>query len=92
MRKHKNLCFKFIFSIFSFYCVWNIIFTQVEIKKQTKQLQAIKKQYQNQIDLNEEYENIIKLETNDEYIKRVAREKLDFISQDERVFIDISSK
>ncbi|MBP0979083.1 MAG: septum formation initiator family protein [Oscillospiraceae bacterium] len=92
MKKNKKSYFNFIFFIFCFYCIWNIVFTQVEIKKQTKQLEIAKQKYQDQIDTNEEYKNIIELETNDEYIKRVAREKLDFISQDERVFIDISSK
>ena len=41
---------------------------------------------------NEEYKNIVMKESDDEYIKRIARDKLGFVSPNDRVFIDISSK
>ena len=93
-KKHnkKNHFIKFIFSIISFYCIWNIIFTQAQISKQTKILDQIKKDYYDQLDMNDEYKDLLSLESNDNYIKRIAREKLDFISPVDRVFVDISSK
>lgn len=92
MKKNKNIWGKLIFFVFSFYCVWNVVFAQIEIKNQKEKLENIKQKYQDQMDINKEYKNIIRLETNDEYIKRVAREKLDFVTQDERIFVDISAK
>ena len=95
-RKNKNnkkkAYVKFFVLIISVYCVWNIIFTQAEISKKSKELEDIKEKYMTQLNDNNEYQNIISLESNEEYIKRIAREKLDFISQDDRVFIDISAR
>lgn len=95
-RKNKNnkkkASVKFFVLIISVYCAWNIIFTQAEISKKSRELEDIKEKYMTQLNDNNEYQNIISLESNEEYIKRVAREKLDYISSDDRVFIDISAK
>lgn len=83
---------KIIFAIISCYCIWNILFTQIEIKKQTKILNQIKEKYAHEINNNDEYEELLSLESDEGYIKRIARETLDFINPTDRVFIDISSK
>ena len=88
----KKASVKFFVLIISVYCAWNIIFTQAEISKKSRELKDIKEKYMTQLNDNNEYQNIISLESNEEYIKRVAREKLDYISSDDRVFIDISAK
>ena len=41
---------------------------------------------------NAEIEAILNNEDNDEYIARIARDKLGYVSPGERVFVDISSK
>ncbi len=91
-KKKRRSYLKYFVLFFCIYCTWNIISTQVAIKRQSAVLEAVKIKCNNQLSDNEEYMNIVKLESNEQYIKRVAREKLGFIEPDERVFIDISSK
>lgn len=91
-HKPRHFKLKLFISLISIYCIWNIISTQVEINNKSYQLEDIKNRCSFQASQNNEYKNILLFEIDNDYINRVAREKLGFISQDDRVFIDISSK
>ena len=90
-KKRKNI-FKLLIFVFCFYCTWNIVSTQVKIKNQMIVLEQVKNKCDEQQRENDESISMIKLESDEQHIKRMARDRLGFVAQDERVFVDISSK
>lgn len=74
------------FAYFSF----SLVIMQVDISNRKETLDDSKKELQDQKYLNKEIESILDLGNSNEYIIRIAREKLGFVFPDERVFIDIN--
>ena len=58
-------------------------------KEEQAQLQA---QVEEQALRNAETKALVESDNSDEYVARIAREKLGYVSPGERVFVDISSK
>ncbi|MEG2086838.1 MAG: septum formation initiator family protein [Angelakisella sp.] len=62
--------------------------TQADVENMEQQLQSINQQVEHQRLVNKDLE--LSLRSSDEYLKRTAREKLDYAHPEERVFIDAS--
>ena len=90
--KKSDKKFKIVVLLASIYCIFGIITTQVEIKEQTRKLNSLQEKCNQKISDNEDCKNLIDKETDDEYIKRIVREKLGFVAPNDRVFMDISAK
>ncbi len=74
-------------------CVYftaSIITCRIELFKENRVLEDIRNKIEIQQLENDELERIINSEDNDEYIERIAREKLGYAGVDERVFVDLA--
>lgn len=75
---------------FSCYIVFVMIGLQVEISNRREELETIKNKTEIQRIANKETERLLTMGQDDEYVERIARERLGFTYPDERVLIDIS--
>lgn len=92
-KKNNSKCFVTIFTVVvSLYSIYNIGITQLEIKSRKHQLDIIKQKCKKLADYNKEYERIIAAESDQQYIRRISKEKFGLVGPDDRIFIDISSK
>ncbi len=90
--KSKKHFIKILTIVISLYSIYNITTTQLEIKNKKHQLDIIKEKCEILADYNNEYKHIISIESDQQYIKRISKEKFGLVDQNDRVFIDISSK
>ncbi len=93
-RKKKakvNKSFLLRLAVFGFiiYAIAGFVSLQMTIFDKNQQLELLKTEIANKKQQNINYERIISQSDNDEYIKRLAREKLGFSYSDERVFVDV---
>ncbi|MEG1778895.1 MAG: septum formation initiator family protein [Oscillospiraceae bacterium] len=63
---------------------------QLKIASQQVQLAQIQEKIKVQTVQNKEIERLIEMGSDEEYIKRIAMEKLGFAYSDEKIYIDIS--
>ncbi len=83
---------KLLFCAMLFVClyfVYTIASTQIEIYKQKLQLAEVDRQIEQQQLENDELSRVAD-GGEEEYIERIAREKLGYAAADERVFVDIA--
>ncbi len=67
-----------------------IITTQIEINSKEKQLFNVQGQVLSQQIENDELQRALDTDSEEEYIERVAREKLGYSLPDERIYVDMS--
>ena len=91
-KKRVGLATKMIVTVFAVYAAFTLVSLQIQIGAKREEQQALQKQIEEQGLRNAEIEALLNSEENDEYIARIARDKLGYISPGERVFVDISSK
>lgn len=89
-RVKKVKILKFALVAFFLYFCFSFAIMQIDISNRKESLSASQKELKQQQYLNKEIESILDLGNSDEYIMRIAREKLGFVFPDERVFIDIN--
>ena len=87
-RIRKLLCL--VLAAICLYFVYNIIVIRVNLSKEKQSLDIIEKQIYEQRLLNEELERIVYSDGENDYVERIAREKLGYAAIDERIFVDIS--
>ena len=94
MRRKKlvGLATKIFVAIFAVYAAFTLVSLQIQISAKREEQAALRAQIEEQTLRNAEIEAILNNEDNDEYIARIARDKLGYVSPGERVFVDISSK
>ena len=88
IRVRKVLCL--VLAAFCLYFVYNIISIRVNLKREQQALEILDKQLFEQRLLNEELERIVYSDGENDYVERIAREKLGYAAIDERIFVDIS--
>ena len=91
--------FKQIFnikSIFAFIVIStlsvSLINSQFELMTKRQELDALEKQETRLIMENKDASRLLNSETDEEYIERIARERLGYGSPDEKVFMDIQGE
>ncbi len=67
-------------------------FTLLQIAEKKEEQALLQAQIEEQELRNAEIKALLESENSDDYVARIAREKLGYISPGERVFVDISSK
>lgn len=87
-----GLATKIFVTVFAVYAAFTLVSLQIQISAKREEQQALQKQIEEQSLRNAEIEALLDSEENDEYIARIARDKLGYISPGERVFVDVSSK
>lgn len=75
---------------FSCYIVFVMVGLQVEIADRKQELDDIKNKTEVQRIANKETERLLTMRHDEDYVERIARERLGFSYPDERVLIDIS--
>ena len=92
--KQKPQKFSFILSIglllLAGYFVISLINVNMQINDRKKEAQELDAQYEAQLAENEEINKVIDGGDKEEYIERIAREKLGYVMPGERVYYNIT--
>jgi len=67
-----------------------LIDLQVTLASRKQELAELQQQYEEKRIANKELELQLQQGMDEEYVERIAREKLDYVAPDEKVYIDIS--
>ena len=70
------------------YIAFTLVGMQLEVTAKRRELIALQQNIETQKLLNAELERLLALENNEEYIERIARDKLGFAYPDEQIYID----
>ena len=77
---------------FAVYAAFTLVSLQLQIAEKKEEQALLQAQIEEQELRNAEIKALLESENSDDYVARIAREKLGYISPGERVFVDISSK
>ena len=67
----------------------SMVFITNSYREKNQEIQQVQQQIYEQTVLNQEYQEMIDQGVDDEYIQKLAREKLGLVYPDERVYIDM---
>ncbi len=71
--------------------VVTVVRLQIDIRQREKELDTINESITSQQQENEKIEKSLEEENEDEYMERIAREKLGYVMPDERVYVDAAA-
>lgn len=86
----KNFILRLCIFAFVAYAALLLVDMQITLSERKQDLDALQVQLEAQRLANKELERQLIQGVDEEYIERVAREKLEFVAPGERVFIDVS--
>lgn len=89
-KRKAHFLLKSFALLFVFYFVIQFIVIASQIREKKQELAELQAQVDEQQLANDELQNMLDSGLTDEYIERIARDKLGLAYQGERVFIDIS--
>lgn len=94
MKKKKKIgtLTKCFIACFAVYASFTLVSLQMQISEKKAEQNQLSAQKEEQSLRNAEIRALLESPESDEYVARIAREKLGYISPGERVFVDISSK
>lgn len=90
VKVQKSLIARIALIAFGAYLAYSLISFQVDIAKKRTTLDEVKQQYDEQIIENEELQRTLDTYGTDEFVERMAREKLGYAYADEHFYVDIS--
>lgn len=85
-----SLPVKICLFIFAVYFAFVIVNLQIEIKRRRAELDDLQLKIESQYVQNTELKRVLEAGDDNEYVERIARERLGFAYPDEKVLIDIS--
>ena len=89
MKKKKgSAVLKLFLVVLSLYVFYKVADIKVEMADKQRQLDDLERQVEEQQKENAQLEHILSAETNEEYMEKIAREKLGFAFVGERIFIN----
>lgn len=91
-RKRNSLIFKIAVIIFVVAIGVQIVSLQSQISDKKQEAAALQQQLDAQVEENQEMQAQLDAGVNDDYIQKVAREDLGYVSPFERVFVDIAEE
>lgn len=91
-KKKVGMLTKVLVAVFAVYATFTMVSLQLQISQKKEEQAELKAQVAEQTLRNAEVKALLESENSDEYVARIARDKLGYISPGERVFVDISSK
>ncbi|MDK2802234.1 MAG: septum formation initiator family protein [Oscillospiraceae bacterium] len=86
---YKSNIFKILLFILSCLIIFNLFLIRSNIIEKNSEINLLKEKIIIENKSIEDLRNILKDENLEEYIKELARDKLEFMEKGERVFIDI---
>ena len=91
-RKRRKFVLRLLFVICVMWLVFNLVSIQASISKKHRELNVLKEKVSIQTKQNELLQRQLDFGITDEYIAKVAREKLNLLSPLERVFVDVAKE
>lgn len=88
--KKKSIIRRVGFVVLVIYVCFMLVDMQVTLAERNEELSALKNQHELQRIENKDLQRQLSIEYDDEEIERIAREQLEYVAPDEKVFIDIS--
>ena len=79
-KKRVGLATKIFVAIFAVYAAFTLVSLQIQISAKREEQAALQAQIEEQSLRNAEIEALLNSEDNDEYIARIARDKLGYVS------------
>lgn len=89
-KRKANWLVRFFMLCFVGYVAVSLIGMQVEVTSKRRELLALQQSVEQQKRINAETQRLLNGEDDEEYIERVARDKLGYAYPDEKIFIDRS--
>lgn len=89
-KPRKNVILRLCIFAFVLYAAVMLVDMQVQLASRKQEADELAARVDEQFLANKELERRLQAGAGDEYIERVAREELDYVYPDEKVFIDIS--
>lgn len=89
-KAKKSLILRVLVFVFLVYSAIMLVDMQVNIAQNKQNLEELSLRRESMRLANKEIERELEGGVDQDYIERIAREKLDFVDPDEQVFIDIS--
>ena len=90
-KKHKSSFLVRLSAICLVLCLaYTLISTQLKVLGMERNIEQMQKSVEEQRLKNEEIEALLAIEESDEYVERIARDKLGFCYPDEQILIDRS--
>ncbi|WP_458863780.1 FtsB family cell division protein [Acidaminobacterium chupaoyuni] len=83
---------KIFVAVFAVYATYTLVSLQLQISAKKEEQTKLTAQVEEQKLRNAELSSLLESKNSDEYVARIARDKLGYASPGERVFVDISSK
>ncbi len=90
--KSRGILAKSVLVLLAGYFIFSIFSTRIDIANKKAELQGLKEKTEALRLSNEEYKTLLETCGTDSYIERIAREKLNYVYPNERVYIDRSGK
>ena len=87
-RKRRIVVIEAVIAI-TIYVGISMVFITNSYREKNQEIQQVQQQIDEQTVLNQEYQEMIDQGVDDEYIQKLAREKLGLVYPDERVYIDM---
>lgn len=91
-QKSKRWIFKIFLVFFAVCVIVQLVGVHVNISKKHKELNVLREKLDVQIQQNQLLQKQLDFGVTDEYIAKVAREKLNLVIPSERIFIDVTKE
>lgn len=89
-QNNKNIILRVAVVVCAVSTIFSLFNMQVQLFDKKQQLNEINQMCAKQRLINQDLELTLELGGNNEYMEKIARDKLGFVYPDERVFVDIS--
>lgn len=91
-KKKKNIVIRLALISFSIYVAVMLVDLQVKASEKRREHEALLEEIRQQEIINEQLKNFLSNDDYEKLIEKIAREKLDLVLPDERVFIPVNGK
>ena len=91
-KKPFRFITRVLLAVFAVYAALTLVDAQVRLAERRHELEILQARHETQRLENRELERQLADDMTREDIERIAREQLDFVAPDQRVFIDISGR
>ena len=88
--RHKKAVTSWALALIAGGMIINGIIQQPQILKNKEEIKALKEALEYEDERVEEVERLTEIVGTDEYIEKIAREKLGMVKEDEKLFVDVS--
>ena len=89
-KSRKSILLRLVFFAFVLYAAVYLVDMQVTLTNRKSEIEALRTQYDEKYLANKELKRQLDAGTDEEELERIARDRLEYVAPDERVYIDIS--